>query len=100
MMSVSSGKRDAFGLSSAALSNKCVDRSARRCSRCSGIAIGMLPDNGDSGGTLQMPSSLKESMGKAPAMIGLYAHVRGDIDEPFTGAELFDVCGSRTTGVR
>ena len=61
----------------------------------------MLPDNGDSGGKLQRPSSLKKLMGKAPSMIGLYAHVRGDRDdEPFTGNELFDIGGSQTAGVR
>ena len=38
---------------------------------------------------------------EAPSMIGIYAHVRGDRDdEPFTGAELFDIGGSQTAGVR
>ena len=54
--------RDSLGISRSALKNN-------------DVAIGFSPDNGDVGNPRQLPSSLKSGIGKAPATIGLYAHI-------------------------
>ena len=53
-----------------------------------GIYWGFLPDNGDSGGSIQLPTALNQGLGKKAATIGLYAHIVET--KPFDCVELTD----------